>query len=363
MRKIIVLISLLLIISSSTLFGQNQNVEELIKEGIELHDAGEYEEAIDRYNEALEIDSTHMLAVYEISLSYLALKDFENAILYSTQVIDSNNEQLSSGAYAVKSESLAEMEKVDEAIELLYEGLEKNGAKSILHFNLALNYYKKGDIDKTLEHIKIAIDLDKSHSGAFLLNAYTLKDKGLWVQSILSFQMFLLLEPDSKRSKNAFTEMLQLMQLREVEEPVERSFIQQQLLKNKNENAVSKDKLPPLSIENGLNRNFVYHAITSTKDSINTASKEVDDFILFKTVNLEIMKILERESKNSNEGVLWTFYIPFFSHIAHSNYYDAFCRYISVSYFPESFEWWENNTEVALNFIMWFEKGETSDKS
>lgn len=360
MRKIIVLISLLLIISSSTLFGQNQNVEELIKEGIELHDAGEYEEAIDRYNEALEIDSTHTLAIYEISLSYLSLKDFENAILYSTQIIDSNNEQLSSGAYAVKSESLAGMDMVDEAIELLYEGLKKNGPKSILHFNLALNFYKKGDIDKTLEHVKAAIDLDKSYSGAFLLYAYALKDKGLWVQSILSFQMFLLLEPDSKRSKNAFTEMLQLMQLREVAEPVERSFIQQQLLKNSSNNAVSKDKLPPLSIENGLNRNFVYHAITSTKDSLESASGEATDFLQFKTVNMEIMKILERESKNSNEGIFWTFYIPFFSHIAHSDYYDAFCRYISVSYYPESFEWWGNNPEAALNFIMWFENGENN---
>ena len=260
----------------------------------------------------------------------------------------------------MKSESLAEMDMVDEAIELLYEGLKKNGPKSILHFNLALNFYKKGDIDKTLEHVKTAIDLDKSYSGAFLLYAYTLKDKGLWVQSILSFQMFLLLEPDSKRSKNAFTEMLQLMQLREVAEPVERSFIQQQLLKNSSNNAVSKDKLPPLSIENGLNRNFVYHAITSTKDSLESASGEATDFLQFKTVNMEIMKILERESKNSNKGIFWTFYIPFFSHIAHSDYYDAFCRYISVSYYPESFEWWENNPEAALNFIMWFEKGENN---
>lgn len=360
MRKIVLLILLLLIIPSSILFGQAQNVEALINEGIELHDAGEYEEAIDRYNEALEIDSTHMLAVYEISLSYLALRDFENAILYSTQVIESNNEQLSYGAYAVKSESLAEMDKVDEAIELLYEGLEKNGPRYILNFNLALNYYKKGSIDKALEHVKNAIDLDKSHAGAFLLYAYTLKDKGLWVQSLLSFQMFLLLEPDSKRSKNAFIEMLQIMQLREVAEPVERSFIQQQILKNSNDNGVSIDKLPPLTIENGLNRNFVYHAITSTKDSLATVSDEVNDFIQFKTVNMEIMKILERESKHSHEGIFWTFYIPFFSYIAHSEYYDAFCRYISVSYYPESFEWWENNPESALNFIMWFEKGENN---
>lgn len=150
--------------------------------------------------------------------------------------------------------------------------------------------------------------------------------------------MFLLLEPDSKRSKNAFAEMLQTMQLREEEEPVERSFIQQQLFKNISDSALAQQDIPPLTTHNGLNRNLVYNAITSVKDSLNAISEEISDFNLFKTVNMEIMKVLEKESKNSNEGILWTFYIPFFSRIAHSDYYDTYCRYISVSYDPESFE-------------------------
>ena len=73
---------------------------------------------------------------------------------------------------------------------------------------------------------------------------------------------------------------------------------------------------------------------------------------------MEIMKVLDRESVGPREGIFWTFYIPFFSHIAHSSYYDAFTRYISVSYFPESFEWWEQNPESAINFVMWFENGD-----
>lgn len=357
MRKFVVLISLFITIFSVTLLGQVQSVESLIEEGIGLHDAGEFEEAIDRYNEVLELDSTHVFALYELSLSYLALSDFENASIYSSLVIDSNNEELSPGAYAVKSEALAEMKQIDEAIELLHMGLEKNGDISLLYFNLALNYFKKGDTDKALEHVKKAIDLDKSHSGAFLLNAYALRDKGLWVQSILSFQMFLLLEPDSKRSKNAFAELLQTMQITKPKEPVERSFIQQQLLKNVSDDALHPDEIPPLSTEDGLNRNFVYHAITSTKDSLDSISESVDEFTLFKTINMEIMKVLERESKGDREGILWTFYIPFFSRIAHSEYYDTYCRYISVSYIPESLEWWQQNPETAVNFVIWFEKG------
>lgn len=372
-------------------------VDQLIQEGIELHDEGEYEEAIDRYNAALELDSTLTVAIYELSLSYLELKDFENALVYSSMVIDSDDKNLWAGAYAVKSEALTEMEKVDEAIEILYQGLEIAGEDYLLNFNLAVNFFKKGDTDSTLKYVNRAIDFDKSHSGAFLLNAYALSDKGLWVHSVLSFQMFLLLEPDSKRSKNAFAEMLQLMQITQPDKPVERSFIQQQMFRNKPINDTIK-YVPPLGIEYGLNRQLVFNTITTTIDSLKATSKiakkenenedekdkgaqiteevvktekavnrvedgeieEVDEFKIFKTVNMEVMKLLEQESKGLKDGIFWTFYIPFFSRIAHSDYYDTFSRYISVSYYPESYKWWEENPEAAINFAVWFEKGDNN---
>ncbi len=358
-KKAILLITLL--IGSSFLllsYGQNANAEDLIHEGVDLHDEGKFEEAIQKYNEALALDPQSVQATYELSLSYLALQDYQNASKYSTTVINSGNKQLLSGAYAVKSEALAGLDKVDEAISLLQEGLVKNGDEYLLHFNLALNYYNKEDIERTLDHVKKAIDLDKSHSGAFLLYAHALKDKGLWVQSILSYQMFLLIEPDSKRSKNAFEEMLQTMCIKTVEEPVQSSFIRQQMMRNKPDTQSQQDKIPPLGIKEGLNRDIVYQSITSTLDSLKKTPVEEDEYTLFKTVNKEIMKVLVSESVGIKEGVFWTFYIPFFSHIAESEYYDTFCRYISVSYFPESLEWWQQNPSEAVDFVIWFEKGD-----
>ncbi|MFA5651280.1 MAG: tetratricopeptide repeat protein, partial [Proteiniphilum sp.] len=153
MKKSILVTILFAALFSLRAYSQERNIEELIQEGVELHDAGEYEEAIDRYLEVLETDSTSLLAIYELSLSYLALKDFENALEYSTRVIDSGDERLSPGAYAAKSEALAEMDQVDDAIALLQEGLKKHGDEYLLHFNMALNYYKKGDADNTLNHV------------------------------------------------------------------------------------------------------------------------------------------------------------------------------------------------------------------
>lgn len=358
MKKTILFILFFIGSFSFLLLGQHSDVHKLIQEGVALHDSGEYKKAIEKYNEAIKLEPKCMQATYELSLSYLALNDFKNAVKLSTVVIKSNNEQLSPGAYAVKSEALVGLEKVNEAIELLQEGLKKNGDAYLLHYNMALNYYKKGEVENALYHVKKAIDLDKTDSGAFLLNAYALNDKGLWVQSILSFQMFLLLEPDSKRSKNAFEEMLYMMRIKKNAKPVERSFIQQQMMRNMPDNALHPEEIPPLSEEDGLNRNFVYHAITTTLDSLRNSTEEEDEFVLFKTVNREIMNVLEKESKGSKTGILWTFYIPFFSHINESTFYETFCRYISVSYYPESLEWWQQNRETAANFVNWVENGD-----
>lgn len=358
MKKII--ITLLFFVSIFlSLQAQGVNVETLIKEGVELHDKGEYKEAVEKYKEALKADPKSVQAKYELALSYLELKDFRNASKLSTEVINSNHNGLGIGAYAVKSEALAEMNQIDNAIVLLQDGLKKKGDAYLLHFNLALNYYKKRDLDKTFFHIRKAIDLDKTHSGAFLLNAYVLNDKGLWVQSLLSFQMFLLLEPDSRRSKNAFEEMLQIMRVKPVtEKPVERSFIQQQLMRNQPDNVVLQSDVPPLTTKEGINRNLVYNVIKSTMDSLKNTPAQENLYTTFNLVNKAIIKVLSNENKSPKEGVFWTFYVPFFTEIAKSEYYDEYTRYISVSYFPESLEWWKTNTKEAENFINWFEKGE-----
>lgn len=346
-----------------TIKGQGNNVQTLIQEGVELHDTENYKQAIEKFEQALKINPKSTLALYELSLSYLELKDYKNALKYSTEVINANDKSLSVGAYAVKSEAMAEMNQIDNAIALLQEGLVKNGDSYLMHFNMALNYYKKGDLDKTLEHVNRAIELEKKFSGAFLLSAYAQRDKGLWVRSIYSFQMFLLLEPDSKRSKNAFEEMLQTMLIKPVtEKPIERSFIQQQLMRNTPE-TVTAQEIPPLSTENGLNRNFVYSAIKETMDSLKAENKDTDIYLAFKTVNQSILQVLEKETGVVKTGNFWNFHYPFFRSILNSIHYEAYCRYISVSYFPESLEWWENNKAEAENFIRWFESGEDNNKS
>ena len=348
-------------------------VQELIKKGVEHHDAREYKNAIEAYNEALKIDSKSMSATYEMALSYLAMRDYKNASVYSTKVINSKDKDLLIGAYGVKSESLAETGKVNEAITLLEKALRELGNNYYLHFNLALNYYKKGDLDMTITHVDNALNLNKSQSGAYLLAAYALNDKEIWVQSILSFQIFLLMEPDSHRSKNAFEEMLQVMHVKKTtEEPVERSFIQKQLERHSNKDASTKTikETPPLDVYQDVNRKLVYNAIENTLDSLNTNIEQdsIDNdsnrtllYNSFKEVTRNIFTVLSEENDGTKKGSIWNFQVPVITKILHSPYFDTYCRYISVAYFPESLEWWENNQESAAKFVRWFEKGDEDE--
>lgn len=94
MKKIFTIIFLISIIVFKTI-GQSNNVQTLIREGVALHDSAEYKKAIEKFEQALKLNPKSTLALYEISLSYLELKDYENASKYSTQVINSNDKSLS----------------------------------------------------------------------------------------------------------------------------------------------------------------------------------------------------------------------------------------------------------------------------
>lgn len=350
----------------------NDIIKELIDKGIELYDNDEFEASIKAFEEALKIDPNSMIATYELALSHLALDDYEKAIKYSTKVINSKEKKVLIGAYGIKSEALAETDRVDEAITLLKKALAEVGNNYYLHFNLALNYYNKGDLDNTIHHAESALHLDKFQSGPYLLSAYTLSDKSMWVQSILAFQFFLIQEPNTLRSKVAFEEMLQAMHLKkETKEPVQRSFIQKQLERHSNNNDEDstqyKQTIPPLDTLNGINRELVFNSINNTidsleltlnKDSLATDSTNSVLYESFKAVTKTIFTVLTNENDGNKSGLLWHYKIPVLTKIVESPYFDIYCRYISLAYIPESLKWWEENEEAAEKFARWLEVGD-----
>lgn len=310
--------------------------DKLIRKGVSLHDRGRYNDAISYYQQALKANPSSMSATYEMSLSYLMLKDYDNALKYSTKVINANFKPLLIDAYCVKSSALSEMNKQEQSIKLLNEALERCGDEYLLHYNLGLSYFKTKNLKLSIFHLQKAIEIDTTHPSAFLLYAYALNDSERWVQSFLSFHFFLLLEPNTDRSKDAFGEMYDII-TRKI-----------------------NNGSPLLTPEDGIDRQKLY-------DQLRNIQPKVEDqrfqYAFFEQASRHIFFTLGQMQDDTRKGLLWDFFVPIYSEILESGYFDTYCRYVSVSYFPVSLEWWSNNTTKVDGFISWFEDGQgtTSD--
>ncbi|NDV79130.1 tetratricopeptide repeat protein [Dysgonomonas sp. 511] len=327
---------LILFLSLATLTANAQtSSEKLIREGVALHDKGRYKDAIDLYKQALEVNPSSMSAVYEMSLSYLHLKDYENAIRFSSRVISANFPLLLMDAYIVKSTAYANQGKYNDAIKLLNEALDRCGDEYLLHFNLGLSYFNKKENRMAVRHLRQAIQIDATHSSAFLLYAYALNDMGRWVQSFYSFHFFLLLEPNTARSKDAFAEMMDIL------------------------NASLEEAPDKLTQEEGIDRKRIYDLIKTKRPK---ATDDKIQYKFFEEVSKSIFFTFGQFQDNTQGSLFWLFFVPTFDEILGSGHFETYCRYVSVSYFPESLSWWEKNKTQVDNFIDWFENGQNGSE-
>lgn len=323
-------IILILSLFTITIYAQTSS-DKLIREGVGLHDRGRYKDAIAKYEQALKVNPTSMSAVYEMSLSYLQLKDYDKAMSLSSKVIDNSFQPLMVDAYIVKGTALANKGKLNEAIKLLNDAVDRCGDEYLLHFNLGLCYFNDKNNKMAVNHLRKAIEIDATHSSAFLLYAYALNDLGHWVQSFYSFHFFLLLEPNTARSKDAFGEMYDIL------------------------NASLEAGSPKLAPENDVDRKALYESLQSLKTD---ATDNISQYNFFVEGTRTIFSTMSQNQEESQSGLLWYFFVPTYDEILNSGHFETYCRYVSVAHYPESLKWWEDNKTEVDNFIEWFEHGQ-----
>lgn len=328
--KYILIIPFILFGSFINIYAQT-STEKLIRQGVSLHDKGEYKEAIEFYEKALAENPSSMSAIYEMSLSYLQLKDYNKALNLSSKVITAGFQPLLMDAYIVKGTALANMDKMTDAIKTLNEAVSRCGDEYLLHFNLGLCYFNNKNNQMAVLHLRKAIEIDATHASAFLLYGYALNDMGRWLQSFYSFHFFLLLEPNTERSKDVFGEMLDIL------------------------NAKLETGSETLSMEEGVDRQAIYKEIQRIKEKYNNK----DQYNFFVEASKLIFFSLAQLQNDTQSGLLWYFFVPTYEEILGSGHFDTYCKYVSVTYFPESLSWWDKNKTQVDNFIEWFEHGQS----
>lgn len=318
----------MLVFANVLAISQSNLLDSLVQQGIEYHDKGEYKKAIEKYEEALKIDANSSLVNYEISFSYLSLKDYKNAEKYSKIVIDANEgNQLH--AYIVYGSALDMLGQPKKAIKA-YEKALKNYDHYLLHYNLAITQFNIGETEKALESAFRAIEKNLNHASSHLLISNIMEKKGSRIKTVLPLYFFLLVEPNSSRSKDAFETLL--------------SYLNYGV--NKSDDKVINVSIP---INKSSDSDFEAAEMMISLSKASNYEKENSDkteMELFAENNNSIFTVLG-ELKKDNKGFWWDFYVPFFYKIALDENVKAYSYYIAQSSeYTEVIEWLQNNSEA-----------------
>jgi len=336
MRKLI--LSLTFLLFTVSFFAQN-SIEEYVKEGIQYHDNGDYNKAISIYKTALELYPKSTLLHYEISLSYFTKADYKEAIKHADIILKQKENHLIQ-AYLTKGSALDMLGKTKESIKLFEKALKGKDKHYLLYYNLGLNYYKINKLNEAEENVIKAIEQNSNHTSSHLMLANIHNQKGNAVQTLLAAHYFLFLEPNTKRSNEAY-----------------------QLLQDNFGGNVSKDKNKPNTINIVLSANndsqfgaaeLMIGMLEASKSLEENEGKTEDEMFIKNTDSF--FTILGELKKKKNREIWWTFYTTFFYDLAKSEHMEAYCKYVTQSGNENSKKWLMVNEKKLTDFGDWLKK-------
>lgn len=311
-------------------------VIDLVKEGIQYHDSGNYDKAIKTYEKALKMEPKSTLVNYEISMSYFAKGDYKEAINYSDAVLNQKKEYMLE-AYVNKGSALDLLGKTKEAIKLFEKAIKETKGSYLLYYNLSLTYYKLGEFDKAEENAINAILDNPNHSSSHLVLASINDQRGNKVQALLASYYFLFLEPNSKRSPSAY------------------NILQKNFAGN-----VSKDPTKPNTINITLDSNgdeqfraveLMIAMLEASKSIEENKGKSEDELFIENTESF--FKVLGELKKDKNKEIWWTFYTTFYYKLTQSEHLETYCKYITQCKNENSRTWVNANEEKIAAFDKW----------
>jgi tetratricopeptide (TPR) repeat protein len=312
-------------------FAQENN---FITEGIKMHDKGDYTGAIEFYKKALQSDKNSIQACYEMASSYLALKDYPNAIKYADKVITRNLNYVDQ-AYILKGSALDLSGKKLEAIKIYKLALKKYNKNHLLYYNLALTSFNLKNYKDAEDALINALKLNPLHASSHFLLGMSMLVQEKRAQSILALYNFLLLEPRSKRSASALL-----------------------ALEDEWKNAGNVN--PATKAIAGKKPDDEFGTATLMMDMLeaakkNEANKNKPAITLFAENTNTLFNILGEEKKDK-KSFWWNFYVDYFYTLASNHHTEALCYYINQSKGDAYDVWLKDNLPKMEALSEWFTK-------
>lgn len=323
---------------------QNSNEEKitaLVSQGIELHDASDYKGAIQKYQEALELDSKNLLALAELALTYHTLQKYEDCMDVCKKAIKHHKkDKLLVSVYVTYGNTLDIIGKTKKAKKTYKQGLKKFPDAAMLYFNYGITLAKLGETEESLKCFQKSSQLNPNHASSHYVQSLIASDLRMRVPSILVGWRFLILEPTGERAKIMQAGVSNLMKgsAKKTGDNQISITLNSLMLESKKENDFSMvEMIIDLS-----------GAVDLGEDDIEISNDE--KFV----AKIEKICSMLSEDKNSKKGFYWEHFAPYFKELQNQGHVEALAYLIQLSTNEKSIqEWMEKNGDKVDDFYQW----------
>lgn len=340
MRKLL-FIALSLLFSTVVLC--QQDLDALVKEGVSLHDNGQYEEALKKYNAVLAVDKNHYLANYEKSYTLLALQKYDECIEISKFLLKNfpgNNQN--AGVYINYGTCLDLRGKSKQAVDVYDDGIKKFPKEGLLYFNKAITLYNINNIDDATEAAKLSVQNNPYHASSH--NLMGVLNKSNKIYSLLASLVFLAIEPEGKRAAANLSNVQNILNGG---------------AKKTGDNSVSIFLDMSSLKESKKKKDDDFHSIemlVSLGSGLDYDEKYKDETAVVRLERkLESVISMLDETEKSGRGFGWTYYAPFFVKLNKADFLETFCHIIYTSANDTTNNnWLVDNKNKVDEFNSWF---------
>lgn len=342
MRKILILVAISIVCQS----GWAQDAKQLINEGIELHDKGQYEDAIKKYDEALRLEPGNFMAMYEKSYSLLELKKYDDATVYLKKILDECKEsELRKLSFMNFGTILDYQGKGKESVAVYEKGIKEFPDNYLLHFNKGVTQNGLKENDAAYASFQQSARLNPFHASSHQALATLMVGKNR-IPAILSYFTFLIMEPTGQRAKTNVESL--------------KGQLMKGISKNDQGNTVISMDAAALDKKNKkIDDDF---SAAEMMVSLVGADNSLADTLGAKTeadrldVKLQLLINVIEESNKKDKGFYKSFYVPMFKEMKKQDFTKTACYIVLVSTGDSDInDWIEKNEDQVEKFYAWLE--------
>ncbi|HEX8475610.1 MAG TPA: tetratricopeptide repeat protein [Pyrinomonadaceae bacterium] len=315
----------------------------LIREGVALHDHGDYDGAISKYQQVLSENPDNVTALYEMAYAHSMKKDYRKSLEIATRGAQYKSDLLVMFYLAIGN-SLDQLGEPKKAVEVYKSSIKQFPAQAMLHYNLAVTYLNLKKPEDARKSLKTAVMLNPKHPTSHLLLAINFFDQGYKTPALFAAARFLVLEPKTPRSDAAIKLVKEVL----------RGGVSAGNKPNEINISVNMDAKKDEGDFGTIELMLGLTKVGSQTDK-NKEKTEIEQLV--EQVETVLSLVAENDPKKNSSFFVHKYYIPYFVELKQKGFVEPFVYHtFQRSNLPGVNQWITEHSGRVMQFLAWSNK-------